>query len=132
MRARRDRYTICLAALGCVLCVAVPISAKASGTFSVSGSVVVTGGGNPGVTSPLTPPSSPNVVTIAGTPIIASSNSNGSASNDEQRGPDEKWGDPLSTKLVNTDRVQAGFNYYAGSGWNGSQGGVGFSLTFKN
>ena len=132
MRARRDRYTICLAALGCVLCVAVPISAKASGTFSVSGTLVVTGGGNPGVTPPLTPLGSPGVVMIAGTPIMASSNSNTAASNDEQRGPDAKWGDPLSTNLLDSDSVRAGFHYYAGSSEGGSQGGVGFSLTFKN
>ena len=131
MRARRDGLAI--TALVCVLCAAVPVSANAASFQATTDALpFVTGGGNPGVTSPLTSPSSRGVVTITGTPIMASSSSNGAASNDEQRGPDEKWGDPLSAKLVDTDRVQAGFHYYAGSGWNGSQGGVGFSLTFKN
>ena len=135
MRARRDRLTIGLAALGCLFCIASPVSATAGTAIFTdlsAGTLTVSGGGNPGVTSPLAPPSSPGVVMITGTPIMASSNSTSATSNDEQRGPDAKWGDPLSTKLLDSDDLQAGFHYYAGSSQGGDQGGVSFTLTFKN
>jgi hypothetical protein len=50
----------------------------------------------------------------------------------DRSGLDEKWGDPLNTKLFDSDTVHAGLNYYYGSGLGGTQGGVGFSLHIDN
>ena len=130
MRARRDRLAIGLGALGSVLCLAVPGSAMAGSLL------VVSAGGSSAFLSPLAPASSatpsPGGAVISGTPILAAPSFGSATSNSDQHGPDARWGDPLSTKLFDSDSVQAGFRYYAGSSEGGSQGGVGFSLTFKN
>ncbi len=58
------------------------------------------------------------------------SNGNVNAGSDASRGPDQKWGDPLSAGLYDSDSVHAGLNYYYSSGRDGSEGAVGFSVTF--
>ncbi len=101
-------------------------------TTLTSGSV---GGGDVSVLIPsLATPAAP-----AGASILPFTVGNGftapaanADSSSNSRGLDEKWGDPLNTRLFDSDKVHAGLNYYYGSGLGGSQGGVGFSLHIDN
>jgi hypothetical protein len=45
-------------------------------------------------------------------------------------GSDQKWGDPMSTDLLDSDHIHARLNYFAGSANGGTQTGVGISLSF--
>ncbi len=44
----------------------------------------------------------------------------------------QKWGDPLNADLYDSDTMRARFDYYYDSSRGNEQGGIGFSLTFKN
>lgn len=48
------------------------------------------------------------------------------------RGLDEKWGDPLKADLFDTRSVHGRLNYYYIAGQQGTQSGIGFTLTFPN
>jgi hypothetical protein len=45
-------------------------------------------------------------------------------------GPDDRFGDPLSTDLLGNDRVHARLRYYGESGAVGTTQAVGINLTF--
>jgi hypothetical protein len=133
---RRTRSAV----LGLAL-LALPTPVLASSLFiSIGGGNHVTstpGSGGGGDVSALIPTVTPMSPAPAGSAILPFTVGNSfsapnSDSSSDSRGLDEKWGDPLNTKLFDSDTVHAGLNYYYGSGLGGTQGGVGFSLHIDN
>jgi hypothetical protein len=52
------------------------------------------------------------------------------SSGDPNHGPDDKFGDPLSTDIFGSDKVHAHLRYYGESGAVGSTQAVGINFTF--
>jgi hypothetical protein len=118
-----------------------------SGTIALSPATAFTGASGPtgGTTAsagtPATPvgmpavaagPSSITSPMSAAPPRLATSIASASAS-DASNGTGQTWGTPLNTGLYDNGDLHAGFNAYYSAGAAGSnQGGVIFSLTFRN
>ncbi len=148
-----------LAALGLMLCAMAAGDAKA-GVLTASGGLqtspvatatLIGGGSSPAISagvisvSPSTAssvPASSIIAPVSGPapltgfstyqPASRSAGAGSAPSSADSRGVDEKWGDPLNAGIYDSDSMHAGFSYYYGNSQGASQGGIGFSLTFKN
>lgn len=111
---------------------AVDILVSGVGGMHVAGTPGSSGGGDVSTLIPsVSRPAGTAILPFTVGNSVTASSANSDSSSDS-RGLDEKWGDPLNTKLFDSDTVHAGLNYYYGSGLGGSQGGVGFSLHIDN
>jgi hypothetical protein len=121
----------------CVLGISALIvwSPASSGTLTVRADAV--GASSPGATSlpglPMGPgaagPQSamPSFGTNGGLVMPGSSNPSYSP-----HGPDQKWGEPLGADVLDSGKVHAKLDYFMDSSRNGSETGVGVTLTFTN
>ena len=110
---------------------AVDILVSGAGGMHVAGTPGSSGGDVSTLIPSLARPAGSAILPFTVGNSVTASGANSDSSSDS-RGLDEKWGDPLNTKLFDSDTVHAGLNYYYGSGLGGSQGGVGFSLHIDN